>query len=319
MAIGSNLGQSRRLAIALDNAFDSGRGSLCSFYKQNTSQERTSRVATKRVRKRIRKEFGKKFRGNCRPTRRDLFLVLGVCRLFLESLCTPHPRPTDGAALNPLLQDIGLALHPPVLYLGYVGLSLAWAQAAASLLLHRPAQLWATETLPWLLLAWSALTAGLGLGSLWAYYELGWGGWWFWDPVENLALMPWLVATAALHGVAACRRFALHAKGAQLLCLLAWLLALLATFVVRSGLLTSVHSFALDPQRGLAAFAILSMVAIFSFALYLRSGLPRQNHNTENSSLSFFLASIKAQLYSTCCLCQRWRQLFCSGLFIPSP
>ncbi len=215
------------------------------------------------------------------------FLFLAFVGFFSNPYAPLTSAPADGAALNPLLQDIGLALHPPVLYLGYVGLSLAWAQAAASLLLHRPAQLWATETLPWLLLAWSALTAGLGLGSLWAYYELGWGGWWFWDPVENLALMPWLVATAALHGVAACRRFALHAKGAQLLCLLAWLLALLATFVVRSGLLTSVHSFALDPQRGLAAFAILSLVAVFSFALYLRSSLPRQNHETKHSVLFF--------------------------------
>ena len=209
------------------------------------------------------------------PTTTGVALHGGLCFLFLlfvvvfSNPYTPlHPVPADGAALNPLLQDIGLALHPPVLYLGYVGLSLAWVQTAAALLTRQPVQLWAAETLPWLLLAWGALTAGLGLGSLWAYYELGWGGWWFWDPVENLALMPWLVATAALHGVATSRGFALHAPGGQLLCLLAWLLALLATFVVRSGLLTSVHTFALDPKRGLAAFAILFLVAVFSFALY---------------------------------------------------
>jgi cytochrome c-type biogenesis protein CcmF len=180
------------------------------------------------------------------------------------SLFTSNPferldaPPLDGRGLNPVLQDIGLALHPPMLYLGYVGLSKTFALAVAGLITGRIDQDWGRWVRPWILSAWAALTVGIALGSWWAYYELGWGGWWFWDPVENASLMPWLVATALMHSVLVVEKRDRLKNWAVLLSILAFSLSLAGTFIVRSGLLTSVHSFASDPSRGVFILSILA-------------------------------------------------------------
>ncbi len=167
------------------------------------------------------------------------------------------PAPADGAELNPLLQDPGLILHPPLLYVGYVGFSVAFAFAAAALIEGRADAAWARWVRPWVLLAWTALTAGIALGSHWAYYELGWGGWWFWDPVENASLMPWLLGTALLHCVSVLERRGALISWTLLLAILTFTLSLIGTFLVRSGVLTSVHAFAVDPARGVFILAML--------------------------------------------------------------
>ena len=171
-----------------------------------------------------------------------------------ERLALP---PLNGNGLNPVLQDIGLALHPPTLYVGYVGLSLAFSFAVAGLITNSVDRNWARYMRVWVQIAWCALTLGIGLGSWWAYYELGWGGWWFWDPVENASLMPWLVATALLHSVIVVEQRDLLKSWTVLLAITGFSLSLLGTFIVRSGLLTSVHSFASDPTRGLFILGIL--------------------------------------------------------------
>ena len=163
----------------------------------------------------------------------------------------------NGNGLNPVLQDIGLALHPPTLYVGYVGLSLAFSFAVAGLITNSVDRNWARYMRVWVQISWCALTLGIGLGSWWAYYELGWGGWWFWDPVENASLMPWLVATALLHSVIVVEQRDLLKSWTVLLAITGFSLSLLGTFIVRSGLLTSVHSFASDPTRGLFILGIL--------------------------------------------------------------
>ncbi len=179
------------------------------------------------------------------------------------SLFTSNPfarldaTPLDGRGLNPILQDPGLALHPPTLYIGYVGLSLAFAFAVAGLIEGRIDRAWARHVRPWISAAWCALTAGIALGSWWAYYELGWGGWWFWDPVENASLMPWLAATALLHSTIVVEQRDRLKSWTVLLAILAFSLSLVGTFIVRSGLLTSVHSFASDPARGVFILGIL--------------------------------------------------------------
>jgi cytochrome c-type biogenesis protein CcmF len=160
------------------------------------------------------------------------------------------PPPFEGAGLNPLLQDPGLAVHPPMLYIGYVGLSATFAYAAAALITGEADAGWARAARPFLLAAWIALTAGITLGSWWAYYDLGWGGFWFWDPVENAALMPWLVATALLHSALATERTGAFKVWTLLLSIAAFSLSLIGTFLVRSGVLSSVHAFANDPERG---------------------------------------------------------------------
>jgi len=169
------------------------------------------------------------------------------------------PMPVEGAGLNPLLQDPGLAMHPPMLYLGYVGLSATFAYAAAALITGDAERSWARAARPYMLVAWIALTLGITLGSWWAYYVLGWGGFWFWDPVENAALMPWLVATALLHSALATERTGAFRTWSLLLAIAAFSLSLIGTFLVRSGVLSSVHAFANDPERGLV---ILVMLAI---------------------------------------------------------
>ena len=178
------------------------------------------------------------------------------------------PPPIDGRGLNPLLQDIGLALHPPMLYLGYVGLSTTFSFAVAALLEGRVDPSWARWVRPWTLAAWVALTAGITLGSGWAYYELGWGGWWFWDPVENASFMPWLAATALLHSAIVVEKRDALKSWTILLALIAFALSLLGTFLVRSGVLTSVHAFAVDPERGMFILVLLAIAIVGSFALY---------------------------------------------------
>ena len=179
-----------------------------------------------------------------------------------------NPAPLEGQGLNPLLQDPGLAFHPPMLYLGYVGLSIAFSFAIAALLEGRVNALWARWVRPWTLAAWCFLTAGIALGSWWAYYELGWGGWWFWDPVENASLMPWLAATALLHSAIVVEKRETLKSWTVLLAIVAFSLSLLGTFIVRSGVLNSVHAFASDPTRGVYILGFLFVVVGGSLVLY---------------------------------------------------
>ena len=178
------------------------------------------------------------------------------------------PEPLDGADLNPLLQDFGLIIHPPMLYMGYVGFSVAFGFAIAALLDGRLDVTWARWSRPWTIAAWIFLTIGIALGSWWAYYELGWGGWWFWDPVENASFMPWLVGTALIHSLAATEKRGVFKRWTILLAICAFSLSLLGTFLVRSGVLTSVHAFATDPARGVYILAYLSVVIGGSLTLY---------------------------------------------------
>jgi len=178
------------------------------------------------------------------------------------------PPPANGNDMNPLLQDIGLVMHPPFLYLGYVGFSIVFSFAVAALIEGRIDAAWARWVRPWTLAAWILLTAGIALGSWWAYYELGWGGWWFWDPVENVSFMPWLVGTALLHSAIVVEKRAAFKSWTILLAILTFSLSLLGTFVVRSGVLTSVHAFATDPARGFYILILLAVSIGGSLALY---------------------------------------------------
>ena len=203
--------------------------------------------------------------------------VMGVIAVgFISfSLFTSNPfarllpgTPVDGQDLNPLLQDPGLIIHPPLLYMGYVGFSVAFAFAIAALLGGRLDASWARWSRPWTNVAWAFLTLGIMLGSWWAYYELGWGGWWFWDPVENASFMPWLAGTALVHSLAATEKRGLFKSWTVLLAIFAFSLSLLGTFLVRSGVLTSVHAFATDPARGLFILVFLAFVVGGSLTLY---------------------------------------------------
>ena len=178
------------------------------------------------------------------------------------------PAPGEGQDLNPILQDLGLAIHPPLLYVGYVGFSITFAFAVAALIDGRLDSAWARWVRPWALGAWAFLTLGIAMGSYWAYYELGWGGWWFWDPVENASLMPWLAGTALLHSAIVVEKRGALRIWTVLLALVTFALSLLGTFLVRSGVLTSVHSFASDPSRGIAILGILIVFVGGSFALF---------------------------------------------------
>ncbi|GBD42333.1 Cytochrome c-type biogenesis protein CcmF [bacterium HR39] len=178
------------------------------------------------------------------------------------------PVPADGRGLNPILQDPGLAMHPPMLYLGYVGFSTAYAFAMAALIEGRVDPGWARWLRPWVLLAWTFLTLGIALGSWWAYYELGWGGYWFWDPVENASFMPWLAGTALLHSAIVLEKRNTLKNWTILLAILTFSLSLLGTFLVRSGVLTSVHAFANDPDRGVFVLALLALAVGGSLVLY---------------------------------------------------
>ena len=190
------------------------------------------------------------------------------------------PAPIDGNGLNPILQDPGLAIHPPMLYMGYVGFSMAFSFAVAALIEGKVDAAWARWVRPWVLLAWICLTAGITLGSFWAYYTLGWGGWWFWDPVENASFMPWLAGTALLHSALVVERRNALQSWTILLGILTFSLSLIGTFLVRSGIITSVHSFANDPLRGGFILAILALATGGALVLYayraptLRQGAP---------------------------------------------
>ena len=205
--------------------------------------------------------------------------VLGVLGLvsvgFLSFILTTSnpfermlPAAQEGRDLNPLLQDPGLVIHPPMLYMGYVGMSVAFAFAIAALLSGRLDAAWARWSRPWTVIAWTFLTFGIGLGSWWAYYELGWGGWWFWDPVENASLMPWLVGTALIHSLIVTEKRGSFKAWTVLLAIAAFSLSLLGTFLVRSGVLTSVHAFASDPARGVFVLLFLAVVVGSSLTLF---------------------------------------------------
>jgi cytochrome c-type biogenesis protein CcmF len=217
------------------------------------------------------------FGGNLPPTLKarvlsvQAMIAVGFL-LFITFTSNPFnrlfPPPLDGRDLNPLLQDPGLAFHPPVLYTGYVGFSIAFSFAVAALIEGRVDAAWARWVRPWTLLAWSFLTAGIALGSWWAYYELGWGGFWYWDPVENASFMPWLVGTALLHSAIVVERRDALKTWTILLAILTFSLSLIGTFLVRSGVLTSVHAFANDPGRGVFILALLIVAIGGSLALY---------------------------------------------------
>jgi cytochrome c-type biogenesis protein CcmF len=199
-------------------------------------------------------------------------LISGGFMLFTLWTSNPFlrliPAASDGADLNPVLQDFALAIHPPMLYTGYVGFSVAFAFAIAAMLEGRLDQTWAKWTRPWTIFAWMFQTIGIALGSWWAYYELGWGGWWFWDPVENASFMPWLVGTALIHSLSVTEKRGIFKSWTLLLAIFAFSLSLVGTFLVRSGVLVSVHSFATDPTRGLYILAFLVLTIGGSLTLY---------------------------------------------------
>lgn len=217
--------------------------------------------------------------------------------LFILLTSNPFSRtlpdfPIDGHDLNPMLQDIGLIFHPPLLYMGYVGFSVAFAFAIASLMAGRLDTAWARWSRPWTTAAWVFLTIGIVLGSAWAYYELGWGGWWFWDPVENASFMPWLAGTALMHSLAVTEKRGTFKAWTVLLAITAFSLSLLGTFLVRSGVLVSVHSFASDPARGMFILAFLVIVIGSSLLLYaIKGGQVRSRVQNETWSRESFLLS----------------------------
>ena len=222
--------------------------------------------------------------------------IISVCfLLFMLLTSNPFDRlmlntPAEGTDLNPLLQDFGLIVHPPFLYMGYVGFSVAYAFAITALLTGKLDAAWARWTRPWTNTAWAFLTIGIALGSWWAYYELGWGGWWFWDPVENVAFMPWLVGTALIHSLAVTEKRGVFKSWTVLLAIAAFSLSLLGTFIVRSGLITSVHAFAVDPERGLVLLAILLLVIGASLFLYaLRAPVVKGSASYTATSREVFL------------------------------
>ncbi len=224
--------------------------------------------------------------------------VLGIVSLgfYLFTLATSNPflrlspAAPDGRDLNPLLQDPALAIHPPMLYAGYVGFAVAFAFACAAMLEGRLDQTWARWTRPWTTVAWAFLSVGIALGSWWAYYELGWGGYWFWDPVENASFMPWLVGTALIHSLAVTEKRGLFKSWTLLLAILAFSLSLLGTFLVRSGVLVSVHSFAADPTRGIFILAFLVIMIGGALTLYAwRAPLLKSNAGFELTSRESFL------------------------------
>jgi len=240
--------------------------------------------------------------------------VLGVLALvqlgfLLFTLLTSSPFernlvvPDEGADLNPILQDPALALHPPLLYMGYVGTAVAFAFAVAAMLTGHLDQAFARWVRPWTLASWLALTLGITLGSFWAYYELGWGGWWFWDPVENASFMPWLAATALIHSLAVTAQRGLFRQWTLLLSILTFSLSLLGTFLVRSGVLVSVHSFAADPTRGLFILGLLVFYIVGALLLYALKGQSlTQRGGFDATSRESFLLFNNALLVTTALL-----------------
>ena len=197
-----------------------------------------------------------------------LFLFLIFLLFTSNPFSRDHNPPLEGFGLNPLLQDPGLAFHPPMLYIGYVGLSVSFSFAVALLLRKKIDYEVFNYLKPWTLITWSFLTCGIALGSWWAYYELGWGGWWFWDPVENASLMPWLISTALIHSITVTQNKKNFYNWTILLAILGFSFSLLGTFIVRSGLLTSVHAFASDPTRGVFILIILALSTCIPLLLF---------------------------------------------------
>ena len=228
--------------------------------------------------------------------------------LFVLFTSNPFTRtfpdfPVDGRELNPMLQDVGLIFHPPLLYMGYVGFSVAFAFAIASLMTGKLDSAWARWSRPWTIAAWVFLTLGIVLGSWWAYYELGWGGWWFWDPVENSSFMPWLAGTALIHSLSVTEKRGSFKAWTVLLAILAFSLCLLGTFLVRSGILVSVHAFASDPTRGLYILAYLVVVIGGSLALYAYKGSQiRSRDNAERYSRESMLLLNNILLMTALCV-----------------
>ncbi|MFP5406510.1 MAG: heme lyase CcmF/NrfE family subunit, partial [Gammaproteobacteria bacterium] len=222
------------------------------------------------------------------------FIAVGFL-MFLLFTSNPFerliPAAADGRDLNPLLQDPGMVFHPPLLYMGYVGLSVAFAFSVAGLIGGRFDAAWARWARPWTTVAWGFLTLGIALGSFWAYYELGWGGCWFWDPVENASFMPWLVATALIHSLAVTEKRGAFRHWTVLLAILAFSLSLLGTFLVRSGVLTSVHAFATDPARGVFILALLMLYVGGSFALFAWRAA-RGGGDAGDQALAYFLPGL---------------------------
>ena len=211
--------------------------------------------------------------------------VIFAFSLFTLFTSNPFERilpipPLNGADLNPSLQDFAFTVHPPLLYFGYSGLMIPFAVAVSAMLFNKDNKEWAACSRPWTLLSCSFLTMGIALGSWWAYYELGWGGWWFWDPVENAAFVPWLLSVALFHSLITTENRGLFGKWSILLSIFAFATSLLGTFLVRSGILTSVHAFALDPERGLFILGILAFFIIGSLGIYSVKGLNQKEHAT---------------------------------------
>ena len=218
-----------------------------------------------------------------------LLFLLFASNPFIRLL----PRAMEGRDLNPLLQDPGMVFHPPFLYMGYVGFAVAFAFALAALLEGRLDAAWARWSRPWTILAWMFLTIGIALGSMWAYYELGWGGWWFWDPVENASFMPWLAGTALIHSLAVTEKRGAFRAWTALLAIFTFSLSLLGTFLVRSGVLTSVHAFAVDPRRGIFILVLLGLVTGLALAVFAWRApqLARRTDFNLASRESFLLAN----------------------------
>ena len=215
-----------------------------------------------------------------------LLFILLTSNPFLRAV----PAPFDGNDLNPLLQDFALTIHPPILYTGYVGFAVAFAFACAAMIEGRLDQTWARWTRPWTTVAWLFLTIGITLGSWWAYYELGWGGWWMWDPVENASFMPWLAGTALIHSLAVTEKRGLFRNWTLLLALFTFSLSLLGTFLVRSGIIVSVHAFASDPLRGIFILGLLAAFILGALTLYAwRAGQLRSDAGFEWWSRECFL------------------------------
>ncbi len=198
------------------------------------------------------------------------------------------PVPKEGLGLNPILQDPALAIHPPLLYIGFVGSSIYFSAAIGSLITNYNGKLFATSIKNWVLISWSFQTLGILTGSIWAYYELGWGGFWFWDPVENASLLPWFAMTALLHSLMVLEKRNLFYFWVIILCLLTFILSVTGTFLVRSGILNSVHTFANDPSRGLYILVFLSLM-IFASVILLFNKFKKSNYNLNPNSKETFI------------------------------
>ena len=220
------------------------------------------------------------------------FLIFGFSFFLLlgsNPFAEIYPIPVEGLGLNPILQDPALAIHPPLLYVGFVGSSIYFSAAISSMLSEFKGKLFATSIKPWILISWSFQTLGIIVGSVWAYYELGWGGFWFWDPVENASLMPWFVITALMHSVILLEKRNVAYSWVIILCLLTFILSVTGTFLVRSGVLNSVHTFASDPARGLYILSFLSLMILTSVIIYFKK-IKKENYNfSANSKETFIL------------------------------